>query len=178
MNQTQQQLIQRAIQIIDEQGYQNLSLRKLTGSLGLTTGAFYKHFNDKDDLFKAVIKDLSTEFVEAISFSSSSPTAQLLQIADYFVKEMQMHPNKMEFLFFNEQSIADLKQKDLSYPFLDKLLQLIDEINIHSNLTKQDFFIQIWSFIQGYSFLIKNNVTAYRPELVNTTLTQMLKGEE
>ena len=34
MNQTQQQLIQRAIQIIDKQGYQNLSLRKLTGSLG------------------------------------------------------------------------------------------------------------------------------------------------
>ena len=176
MKHTKDQLILRAIQVIDKNGYQNLSLRKLTAALNLTTGAFYKHFKDKDDLFKAVAQELSQEFIEAIDFNSSSPTEQLLQIADYFVNQMQKHPNKMEFLFFNDQSIIALKQKDLTYPFLHKLLQLIEQINTNSNMNSQDFFIQIWSFIQGYTFLIKNKVTAYQPDLVRKTLTEIMKG--
>lgn len=176
MKHTKDQLILRAIQVIDKDGYQNLSLRKLTGALNLTTGAFYKHFKDKDDLFKAVTRELSKKFIEAIDFNSSSPTEQLLQITDYFVNQMKKHPNKMEFLFFNDQSIIALKQKNLTYPFLHKLIQLIDQINTNSNVNNQDFFIQIWSFIQGYTFLIKNKITTYQPDLVRKTLTEIMKG--
>ena len=171
MKHTEDQLILRTTQVIDKNGYRNLSLRK-----HLTTGAFYKHFKDKDNLFKAVAQELSQEFIEAIDFNSSSPTEQLLQIADYFVNQIQKHPNKMEFLFFNDQSIIALKQKDLTYPFLHKLLQLIEQINTNSNMNSQDFFIQIWSFIQGYTFLIKNKVTTYQPDLVRKTFTEKMKG--
>jgi len=38
---TEQKLIQRTIKLINQQGYQDLSLRKLTQAIGLTTGAFF-----------------------------------------------------------------------------------------------------------------------------------------
>lgn len=65
MKHTEDQLILRTTQVIDKNGYRNLSLRK-----HLTTGAFYKHFKDKDNLFKAVAQELSREFIEAIDFNS------------------------------------------------------------------------------------------------------------
>lgn len=37
---TQDKLVGKTITVIDKYGYQNLSLRKLTATLGLTTGAF------------------------------------------------------------------------------------------------------------------------------------------
>lgn len=176
MNETKQQLIQHAIHVIDQNGFENLSLRKLTGALGLTTGAFYKHFKDKDELFKIIVIELSKEFVTNIDFKRDSPEEQLLQIADYFVQQMQEHPYTMDFLFFSDQSVAALKNKDMHYPFLSKILQLINQINIQSNLSNREFFIQIWSFIQGYSFLIKKKVTSYNPDFVRTTLIQMIQG--
>ncbi|MDE6546272.1 MAG: TetR/AcrR family transcriptional regulator, partial [Lactobacillus sp.] len=37
----EEKIINQTIHLIDTNGYQNLSLRKLTKELGLTTGAFY-----------------------------------------------------------------------------------------------------------------------------------------
>ena len=51
---TQDKLVGKTITVIDKYGYQNLSLRKLTATLGLTTGAFYKHFKSKDALYEKV----------------------------------------------------------------------------------------------------------------------------
>jgi AcrR family transcriptional regulator len=175
MTQTEEQLIERAIQVIDQIGYQNLSLRQLTGALGLTTGAFYKHFRSKDELFQKITVQLSQEFAERIVLNDNLAENQLLQVADYFVDQMQTHPKTMEFLFFNDQAVDTLKKADQDYPFLSKIKQLVHVINLNSNLSDQDFFIQIWSFIQGYSLLIKNGATTYNPALVKRTLIQMMK---
>ncbi|WEV38973.1 TetR/AcrR family transcriptional regulator [Lactobacillus sp. ESL0680] len=176
MKETEKQLVEKAIKVIDQEGFQNLSLRKLTAAIGLTTGAFYKHFNSKDDLFKQATIRLSQEFIAQIDFHSDVPEKQLLQIADYFIKQVQEHPNTMDFLFFNNNATLAFKNNDHEFPFLTKMLQLTDQITQNSNITSHDFFIQIWSFIQGYSLLIKNGITDYNKQLVQTTLTQLIKG--
>ncbi|MDM8291569.1 TetR family transcriptional regulator, partial [Lactobacillus crispatus] len=49
INEARNQFAGRTIIVIDKYGYEDLSLRRLTGTLGLTTGAFYKHFKNKND---------------------------------------------------------------------------------------------------------------------------------
>ena len=46
-----QRIINLAIKQIRTAGYQSISLRKLMSKLHLTTGAFYKHFRNKSELF-------------------------------------------------------------------------------------------------------------------------------
>ncbi|QGV04137.1 TetR/AcrR family transcriptional regulator [Lactobacillus acetotolerans] len=179
MKNTENKLIIKAIKAIDKNGYQNLSLRKLTQSIGLTTGAFYKHFENKTILFQKVTSEISKEFINHAKIDDSLPAQeQILQIADYFVKQIKIHPNIMNFLFFNEEAVSALTKDSASYPFLKKIRTLIEQLNLKSSVSKQDFFIQIWSFIQGYAFLIKNGVTDYDPALVRTTLKQMMKKEK
>ncbi|WEV37336.1 TetR/AcrR family transcriptional regulator [Lactobacillus sp. ESL0677] len=178
MKKTEEQLVERAIQVIDQEGFQNLSLRKLTAALGLTTGAFYKHFTSKNDLFNQATIKLSQDFIAQIDFHNDKPEAQLLQIADYFVNQVQEHPNTMEFLFFNENATAAFKNTANEFPFLVKMRQLTDQITQNNSTTSDDFFIQIWSFIQGYALLIKNGITNYNKQLVQLTLIQMIKGDE
>ncbi|MBA1393975.1 TetR/AcrR family transcriptional regulator, partial [Lactobacillus sp. XV13L] len=168
MKQTEEQLVKRAIAVIDQQNYHNLSLRKLTREIGLTTGAFYKHFASKEDLLQKVTARLSQAFADKMPAAGSSPEEQLLQIADYFVKEAQHHPNLMDFLFFNDQATAVLKEADSTTPFLARIQLIIKQIDYASDLSSQDFFTQIWSFIQGYSLLIKNKAVTYDPALAQT----------
>ena len=41
------------------QGFKDASLRNIVKEAGLTTGAFYGYFNNKEELFNALVKDYS-----------------------------------------------------------------------------------------------------------------------
>lgn len=42
-------------------GYERANLRKICKDAGVTTGAFYRHFNDKEDLFISLVDPLANE---------------------------------------------------------------------------------------------------------------------
>jgi len=74
-------------------GYAGTSLRMITARAGLTTGAFYNHFEDKREMYLAILEELSQrlrslveeaiqEFIEARGrHPKSSPTLHLLRPA-------------------------------------------------------------------------------------------------
>lgn len=173
-NTTEQDLIEKTVNVIDQNGYQDLSLRKLTKMIGLTTGAFYKHFESKDDLFKKVSIELSEQFMQHLNLKEDqSAFDQILIIANYFVHQTQSHPQIMDFLFFN--SNTSLINKDINlteFPLLKKMAILSKQAN-KSHLSDQDFFLQIWAFIQGYAQLVKNGITVYDARLVRETLLRL-----
>lgn len=47
---TRQLVLERTAQVFDQQGYAGATLSQLVESTGLTRGAFYFHFESKDDL--------------------------------------------------------------------------------------------------------------------------------
>ncbi|KAB8139355.1 TetR/AcrR family transcriptional regulator [Gracilibacillus oryzae] len=52
---TQQMIIDVAHELFVEEGYQNVSMRKIAKSLGYSHGAIYYHFTSKADLFTAMV---------------------------------------------------------------------------------------------------------------------------
>lgn len=44
-------------------GYERSNLRKICKDAGVTTGAFYRHFNDKEDLFVSLVAPLAKELL-------------------------------------------------------------------------------------------------------------------
>lgn len=177
-NTTEQDLIEKTVNVIDKNGYQDLSLRKLTKMIGLTTGAFYKHFDSKDDLFRKVSIELSEQFMDHLNLKDEqSAFDQILIIANYFVHQTQSHPQIMDFLFFNSNTSLINKDVNLTeFPLLKKMALLSRDAN-NSELSDQDFFLQIWSFIQGYAQLVKNGITSYDAHLVRQTLFNLTNGK-
>ena len=170
---TEVKIIQQTIAVIDDEGYKTLSLRKLTKSLNLTTGAFYKHFLSKEDLFQQTAQQLSKDFIQSVNLNDTdSAETQLLQIADKFCREIKLHPQRMDFLFFNPAiNFVYSNQGTSQFQFLEKVKSLIKEIDPSR---EQELFLQIWSFIQGYAYLINNNVTNYDANLVKRTLKEFV----
>lgn len=48
-------------------GYERANLRKICKDAGVTTGAFYRHFEDKEDLFVSLVEHLANEILEFYS---------------------------------------------------------------------------------------------------------------
>lgn len=79
-----------------EKGYAKASLRKICAKAGVTTGAIYFFFQDKEDLFAAIVE---------------KPAAELLKIIhDHFKEDEQVisGPDIYEYQKGNHDDIAEL----------------------------------------------------------------------
>lgn len=173
---TEQKIIDNTIKMIDQDGYQSISLRKLARHFGMTTGAFYKHFKNKEELFYQTSIVLSQQVANQLKVAKGDAFGQLLSIAQGFCKLFQTAPNRMDFLFFNPTVIKVYRQSNQDFPFLTMIRDLARQVN-PGKVSNEDFFNQIWAFIQGYALLIKNQVTNYDANLVELTLLE-LTGEK
>ena len=64
---TKQKILESAKKEFLEKGFSAASLRTIASNAGLTTGAMYRHFKDKDALFCALVDDAVDFIIKAIS---------------------------------------------------------------------------------------------------------------
>jgi AcrR family transcriptional regulator len=85
---TRQSIIEKSAVIFNRNGYQRTSMSMLTKALGLTKGAIYGHFQDKDALaveaFRHSVRQVS-ERVRAQLLPHESPVARLRAFARAFL---------------------------------------------------------------------------------------------
>ena len=65
--QTRRQIIDTAAHLFAAKGFQGTSMSELASATGLTKGAFYHHFESKDDLFHAVVQSIQEKWADAVA---------------------------------------------------------------------------------------------------------------
>ncbi len=89
----QKQIINVAIELIAEKGIQDLTIKNLSGRIGIAESAIYRHFNSKQDILLGILEIFDNDkkhFMDNIKDSDKSPLEQLELIF------------KLRFKFFNE----------------------------------------------------------------------------
>ncbi len=64
--QTKKAILQAAMTLFAQKGYQGLSMRQLAQTLSMTTGVLYHHFRNKDQLYTAMIEMLATQDADSL----------------------------------------------------------------------------------------------------------------
>ncbi|MEB3364794.1 hypothetical protein SDC49_18475 [Lactobacillus sp. R2/2] len=107
---------------------------------------------------------LSQQFAEQLITSfESSPKDELLSLANEFCKLSQEQAEAYPTSYFFNSSLQNFYQHaNHDFQFYDQVMRLVHQIN-SGGVTDQQFFTQIWAFIQGYSLLIINRVAEYEP---------------
>ncbi len=77
---TRAALVAAARELFAERGYAGVGTEEIVGRAGVTRGALYHHFTDKEDLMRAVLHDLSRELAEASAGAALKETDQWRQI--------------------------------------------------------------------------------------------------
>src|SRR5262249_43332556 len=59
---TRQRIVRAALRIMDEEGLQAVSMRRIGRELGVEAMSLYNHVRDKDDILDAICEEVLTEF--------------------------------------------------------------------------------------------------------------------
>lgn len=104
------QLIECTIDAIDDVGYRKASLAEIARRAGITKGAIFYHFANRDELIEAVFAHVltaGTELVMARVRLAETPRAQLRAYVEAFVESLRINPRGIRVLYAIGDHISD-----------------------------------------------------------------------
>jgi AcrR family transcriptional regulator len=93
--QTRQQIIDTASRLFASRGYNGTSMADLAVAAGLTKGAFYHHFENKEALFFAVIQSVREKWQNAVGpevVQSQNPLDQIMILLSKHAQLLRREP--------------------------------------------------------------------------------------
>ena len=93
---TRMEILNGALDVIYEKGYSAANLNEIATRIGMTRGAVYWHFRNKEDLFYSLIEELNQQIAEQFeTLSGNVRTLNDLQsffsaLAEFFVRDDRM----------------------------------------------------------------------------------------
>ena len=128
---TKEWILSAAIDEFFEYGLSGSSLRRICSNAGVTTGALYFFFENKDDLFKTVISKVTDPFTELINEHYRYEQTESNQYidngsdADFEISRLLID------LYFKNQKIWDILLHHLNHPavqnFIDSFIDISTE---------------------------------------------------
>ena len=97
----QQQIIETAIKLIAEKGIQNLTTKNIAKEIGISEPALYRHFDNKLEILKAVIKNFQNKMIPALQKLKQS-TSSLNKIESFILEHLKIiseNPNFAKVIF-------------------------------------------------------------------------------
>ena len=77
------EMMAAALDLFSEKGYHNVSMHEIAAKAEFAIGTLYKFFSNKEDLYKALILELSDRFHAALSTAIESPGDEIEKLRRY-----------------------------------------------------------------------------------------------
>ena len=159
------EMIIKGIQLLNEENYEDFSLRKIAARCGVSHSAPYKHFKNKDELILAIIQEVSDSFKkaleEAVQKYPEEAENQIIELGKCYVRFMVENPDYMRFIFINpsHKSINLVPVPDNeTNPYLIFQKSALGYLKwLEANPQDQEVdILTMWSLVHGYSMLLVN----------------------
>ena len=110
---TKNKILDSAMAEFLEKGFMNASLRTIAANAGLTTGAMYRHFKDKDALFCALVDQAIDFTTKTVMLADSSHHLDLdnLMSEKHFAEERESTNQLLNYIFDNFDNFTLLLTK-------------------------------------------------------------------
>ena len=101
----QQEIIERALELINEMGIQGLTIKNLSKKIGITEPAIYRHFENKIQILVAMLDMLQKNSREIFSNEILSEAETFNKIEKLFFKHFQLFTQRptMASIIFSEE---------------------------------------------------------------------------
>lgn len=156
-------LIEAGIKLVNEEGAAGCSLRKTAAACGVSRGAPYTHFKNKEEMLDAMKSYVAEKFVTLLKNvirDNKEEEKLLLEIGKAYIHFFMENPNYYPFLF-HQGSLQILltgnQEKSDSYRHLEgepnTIFAAMDKLDVPEALILQNI-IAVWSMVHGLAGMV------------------------
>jgi len=157
----QQDIVDSAIKIIANQGFQELTTKKLAEEVGVSEAALYRHFDSKTELIHKILEyfqDLAHQAMGSIHTEISEPVEQIKAFVMNRYRLFTANPDLARVMFSDEifQNDRSLAEHNLTIMHIhrDLLLQSIKTAQADKKIRNDLEATQLFRIIVGSMRLI------------------------
>ena len=187
-NATAQQIYKCALHILESEGPQAISMRRVAKEVGITAMAIYHHFSSREALLDAVV---DREFEQLVGFFSPSNgkrnfEAAMIHIMDGYVAYALAHPRIFDYVFSSPRPGARRFPDDFRArcsPTLNLVFDIVSSWMKVGKLKRDDAWeisMELWAHTHGYLALWRAGRFHLSEEefrkLVHRSLRRLLYG--
>ena len=127
----QQDIVGVARMIITSRGVKSLTVREIAKELGITDGALYRHFKNKNGIISLLIDDIEATLLGAIAQAVDEPRDPLAKLENVFFSHLSYTEQRrgVTFIVINEAlGLGDKELRAKMYRVVEKYLETIGMI--------------------------------------------------
>ncbi|MCK8601176.1 TetR/AcrR family transcriptional regulator [Desulfoferrobacter suflitae] len=125
------EMLAAALELFSERGYHNVSMHEIAGRSEFAIGTLYKFFENKEDLYKALVLDQCDKFEDAVTQAIEQPHDEIEQLRSYIRSKGERFRANLPFVrlllaerrgaSFNIKAGLDEELRKRYYAFLQRL---------------------------------------------------------
>jgi AcrR family transcriptional regulator len=149
------QILSTAIQILETDGREALSMRKLAEALDLKAPSLYRHFADRNTLEQAIAASAARQLRDALEVAIRplrSPAKILHQSARTYCEYAKTHTDLYDLMMAGFTPASVPESKDL----WNLVLEIIARIT--GNPDDTSAAVALWAFLHGFVTLERNGL--------------------
>lgn len=139
-----QEMLATALDLFSQKGYHSVSMHEIAAQAEFAIGTLYKFFQNKEDLYKALVLEQCDKFEEALTQAIEKPDDEVEKLRNYVRTKGEMFQSNLPFvrLFlaesrgasFNIKAGLDEELRKRYYSFLERLASIF-----HRGIKNQRF---------------------------------------
>ena len=151
INSVKEQILESALSIIVEQGFDKLSMRKIASRLGITATTIYNYFNSKDELYFMIrihgFEQLYRSFQRART-ENETTHKRLRSMIELFIRFGIEYPDYYDIMFVN-RSVP--KYRESVGTELEKVAFRDKEMGLKTLALVADSLLELYSSTRDFS---------------------------
>ncbi len=160
-NDTARRIAATALRILEREGPEAVSMRRIAEAVGITPMAIYHHYSSREDLLKTVA-DAEFERLRELSdalLANRGRTVPLANVVDAYVDYAFSRPRVFDYVFSRPRFDARKFPRDFRKrrsPTLNPVADLVAEGMASGRLRRDDVWevaLQLWAHAHGYIVL-------------------------
>lgn len=166
------EMLRKGLQLLNQEGYEGFSLRKLAAMCNVSHAAPYRHFKSKDELIQAVWSEMASSireaFTDAVRNCDDTPRARLLALCKSYVRLMTENPDYFRYIFMtkHEQPIVFTPDDALygaeDHPFTIAKRHAREYLeSVRGAYDWANDYLALWSQVHGFILLTINHTIRY-----------------
>ena len=152
-NNTKQRILDAALELISERGYNGTTTREIAKEAGVTEITLFRHFGTKENLFEELLKRFSflPELRSLLPEIRRLPyEAALVQVGVRFLEALNKR-KKFVRIMISEITVYPDKVKEVYYRFIEEIIQTLAVLFVE--LQKQEVLRELSGDIAARAFL-------------------------